>query len=298
MDANTKVPELLNSLGTIINELSGKKCSERLVRHYKSLEKSLLFRFDDDLMDQYYDFHKKYSGGKIAKIISEFIPSFRMPFEHCTLEINLRGSSFPAADLLITVEETQDFLDIHLGFKIKDHNKTDAAWWEPCELSMRLTEQGVAVLYGLDANDRSVIEDLEGSDRDAFQKMMSDTRDRVLFFMAIMACKNTVAVKRTVSEKTNKKRIKKGKLPLYTYHELQVTPGETSGSGGKGAGTKQGPRVHLRRGHIRRLPQGNIWVNACVVGNKEKGIVHKHYKVNKPASAMGDVSNGNEVSNL
>ena len=44
-------------------------------------------------------------------------------------------------------------------------------------------------------------------------------------------------------------------------------------------GTHESPRQHLRRGHIRRLESGNIWVNACVVGNSEKGVIKKSYNV-------------------
>lgn len=38
-------------------------------------------------------------------------------------------------------------------------------------------------------------------------------------------------------------------------------------------------RQHLRREHIRRLSSGNIWVNACVVGDPSKGKINKSYEV-------------------
>jgi hypothetical protein len=46
-------------------------------------------------------------------------------------------------------------------------------------------------------------------------------------------------------------------------------------------GTHASPRVHLRRGHIRRLPGKNIWVNATIVGNSDLGVVIKDYSVTK-----------------
>ena len=35
-----------------------------------------------------------------------------------------------------------------------------------------------------------------------------------------------------------------------------------------------------RRGHIRRLQDGRrIWVQSCVVGSRENGVIHKSYAV-------------------
>lgn len=39
-------------------------------------------------------------------------------------------------------------------------------------------------------------------------------------------------------------------------------------------------RLHLRRGHLRRLSSGkNIWVNFCWVGHASQGTVNKHYEM-------------------
>ena len=39
---------------------------------------------------------------------------------------------------------------------------------------------------------------------------------------------------------------------------------------------RNGPREHLRRGHVRRLPDGRkTWVQACVVGSRALGVVRK-----------------------
>lgn len=98
----------------------------------------------------------------------------------------------------------------------------------------------------------------------------------VLQFIAALSCNNVSKTISSPNQKINKKRSKSGKQPFYTYHELLVqSQSESSDCGG----THASPRVHIRRGHIRRLPKGNIWVNACVVGNKELGIVEKHYRL-------------------
>ena len=74
------------------------------------------------------------------------------------------------------------------------------------------------------------------------------------------------------------KRARQGKLPMYETRVLTIS-GEVSGRRDSLGGTHSSPRQHLRRGHIRRLPKGNIWVNSAVVGNPLKGIIEKSYEI-------------------
>lgn len=99
-------------------------------------------------------------------------------------------------------------------------------------------------------------------------------------FIEAMSCTNVEPSTHESASPKNEKRIKQGKLPIYETKILTIKPRhqpESIGSGIKG--THSSPRQHLRRGHIRRLPSGNIWVNSCVVGNKENGIISKSYAV-------------------
>lgn len=65
-----------------------------------------------------------------------------------------------------------------------------------------------------------------------------------------------------------------------TFKVLVIdTDKPTSSSSGVQISNRSGPRVHLRRGHIRRLKTKNTWVNACIVGNKSLGVVIKDYEV-------------------
>jgi len=82
-----------------------------------------------------------------------------------------------------------------------------------------------------------------------------------------------------VDESKNRKRIAKGKMPLYETKILVVdsTPKEID-TEWKG-GTHASPRQHLRRGHIRRYSWGNIWINNTLVGKATNGIVEKSYVV-------------------
>jgi hypothetical protein len=85
----------------------------------------------------------------------------------------------------------------------------------------------------------------------------------------------------TGDPKVNARRAQNKKLPIYTTKILTINTkegGKKSGDYTPGSGTS--PRQHLRRGHIRRLQSGEkIWVNSCVVGDRENGFIEKSYRV-------------------
>ena len=96
-----------------------------------------------------------------------------------------------------------------------------------------------------------------------------------------LSCKNVSHEPiESVNLAANAKRIRRGKLPIYETRTLFikapniVREREESNPSGRAS-----PRFHLRRGHIRRLESGNIWVNSAVVGRKENGVIDKNYAV-------------------
>ncbi len=94
----------------------------------------------------------------------------------------------------------------------------------------------------------------------------------------VMNCSNVILVD-NVPSRFKQQRISKKKTPLFEYKTLHIHQNRTVNKH-DGGGTHASPRVHLRRGHIRKLPTGDTtWVQSCVVGNKEHGIVHKDYRV-------------------
>ena len=93
---------------------------------------------------------------------------------------------------------------------------------------------------------------------------------------ALLACRNVETVRVAPPERLNKARIARGKLPLPAYHTLVIRLSETRQVGGGSAGGHASPRSHLRRGHIRQLPGGPVWVSAAVV-NPGHGWIAKRY---------------------
>lgn len=95
----------------------------------------------------------------------------------------------------------------------------------------------------------------------------------------VLGCSNVATVDNAAPAALNKKRVKAGKFPVIEHKTLIVKLDATRTGGQLGGGTHASPRVHLRRGHVRRIKNGRrVWVQACVVGSKH-GMVLKDYKI-------------------
>jgi hypothetical protein len=81
-------------------------------------------------------------------------------------------------------------------------------------------------------------------------------------------------------EQANAKRRKNGREPFYEYHVLKLRPPEARAPRAEpnNESERAGVRLHMRRGHPRRLKSGRVvWVRHTVVGDKSKGVVMKDY---------------------
>ena len=76
----------------------------------------------------------------------------------------------------------------------------------------------------------------------------------------------------------NKRRIRKGKAPKQAHTVVHVSHEIVERANTKGEGHNS-PRFHMRRGHIRRLPERTTWVRPCVVGCIANGVIHHTYSV-------------------
>lgn len=118
---------------------------------------------------------------------------------------------------------------------------------------------------------------------DKIDGLMESSRNElmpILEFIEALSCTNVEQTIHQEASQKNAQRIKSGKLPIYETKVLTIKASEPKNNKqGLSTGTHASPRQHLRRGHIRRIETGNIWVNACVVGSKENGIINKSYNV-------------------
>lgn len=96
-------------------------------------------------------------------------------------------------------------------------------------------------------------------------------------FLSVLNCSN---IERVEHKPPRAMRRHPGKgFPPFSWYTLHVSlPNNRIENAMKGSGTHASPRVHLRRGHIRRYRSGkSIWVDWMVVGKKELGMICKDY---------------------
>jgi hypothetical protein len=166
----------------------------------------------------------------------------------------------------------------------------DYGGWATMPVGLFVPENAATKMSSLD--DFKIIGTLPDSCQKLYAAMTADRKKEVIEGMLkisalpvfelleALTCRNVSAVNHQDASPANAKRIKAGKLPFYETKMLVIdTRSSTSGKSGDGGGSHASPRQHLRRGHIRRLESGNIWVNSCVVGDPTKGSINKQYSV-------------------
>lgn len=101
-----------------------------------------------------------------------------------------------------------------------------------------------------------------------------------LSMMIALSCKNIRAVVNEPSEKLQRSRLRRGQRPLFSYRTLVVEVSERA-RGARGelaSGVRSSPYEHLRRGHVRRLPNGDqTWVSHALVNPGSPGRIQKDY---------------------
>lgn len=132
-------------------------------------------------------------------------------------------------------------------------------------------------------HDKDIIVEFTLADFPGMTKLTKSVRimtGRVIQFLSALNCSNTFLQNNSPSEKIQKKRVRNGKLPFFEYKTLHIKINDVKNKNSSGVGTHASPRVHLRRGYIRKLPSGETtWVQACVVGDRSKGFIQKDYKI-------------------
>ncbi|TXG96151.1 MAG: hypothetical protein E6R08_10285 [Nevskiaceae bacterium] len=99
--------------------------------------------------------------------------------------------------------------------------------------------------------------------------------------VAALSCSNIETEKILAPPKLNKARVARGKPGIPDFHMLVVknrgARGEALDCGQSG---RAPVRTHVRRGHVRRLESGPIWINSALVNPQgQGGVARKSYQV-------------------
>ena len=122
-----------------------------------------------------------------------------------------------------------------------------------------------------------------GNREKAYAQIILDSRDEVQAVVqacSVINCANVTTAEISAPAALNKKRQEKGKQPFFSYKVLQLSDERREAGRGGAGGNHASPRMHLRRGHLRRLESKVVWVRPAMVNaGSNTGAVLKDYAV-------------------
>lgn len=209
-----------------------------------------------------------WKGRLCEEMFQAYCTPWRLPFERIAIETPTPGHPTISGAVIQAFEfEVDDGAYAVLAYVyMRDRASGE---WDPQDYTYGIDSRGGLFITG--EGDAPV-------DRSEYEGNGQIVYEALTQFVAATRCSNVQTEMQLPPEKLNRKRAAAGKVPFFSYHVLKLEPARASSSQA-GLGSHASPRVHLRRGHVRRLPQKLAWVNACVVGNKALGMVSKDYEV-------------------
>jgi len=122
-----------------------------------------------------------------------------------------------------------------------------------------------------------------GDKQRVLASIIDDSHDEVLMAVqtcAVLNCSNVRTAEVAPTAKLNRSRMRTGKTPFFTYKVLTVeTDPSPKAQGNAQGGAHASPRMHLRRGHLRRVSERVVWVRPAMVG--AHGLVEKDYRIRR-----------------
>jgi hypothetical protein len=117
---------------------------------------------------------------------------------------------------------------------------------------------------------------------DASKNVIRNVAYCILDLLTLLNTPSTVVENEAPSHKVIRQRKKKGQLPFFSYKVVKVNVNQLIPNRVENADHHErvSPRVHLRRGHLRRYQSGKeVWIDHMVIGDKTKGMIMKDYEV-------------------
>lgn len=212
-------------------------------------------------------------GDNPFDLLKKFVDEVNLPYPVIVFEIeSFATQDCQNAPTIILLEQVDDLIFMSLAIK--------GSGWSIIEINGK-SVQMIFNRKTLDlkmevSSDQLTDEQKQGIANNYFSVVFG----LFVSFICALSCKNTKIEDSPIQQSSVKNSIRKskGKLPFFT-HKILTIDGVRSEKKSHNGGSHASPRVHLRRGHIRRLENKNVWVNSCVVGDKSKGMVSKDYAV-------------------
>lgn len=189
----------------------------------------------------------------------------RLPYPLTVLEFSVAGKDWLLA---MSQGDAQESIDCAVL------SNMHGSWGYAC--SFEITPDGVGRSAGW--QHQGFID--EGNDK-AKRILLGGCANAVLSFLLALRCSNVE--QKVITPSQLKRQISSGRgVPAFEYRILTIKPRKADKSRTATASAHASPRLHWRRGHVRRLPSGNLtWVTSCMVGDSVAGTIDKDYRVKR-----------------
>jgi hypothetical protein len=204
-------------------------------------------------------------------MLDEKASYINLPFKNCYFEVILKDFPYVMTTSLLLFKEECDSESHVLYFYVFISGNLVALYW---------FDQYADEEIGYDLTDREICPywDLHDDDIEEFGY---EILDFILTALCILDCRNVETRIIRPPEKHNKKRIKSGKTPFFEYRTLLIRNNIRSVFPVSKAEKRNGPRFHLRRGHVRHYRGFSVWIQPTVVGDLKQGLIAKDYKIER-----------------
>lgn len=205
--------------------------------------------------------------------------NFQLPFSNVSLEFFTNNKGVVSKTIIIANQNKDSIGAIAIVYV---NDKSGSFPWCICPIAVEIYHDKI---IPIDIANPQDIKQSNGVNKTNDYDIKSKYEDaaniayHVLEFLEALSCKN-VSIESHTNHKKGKSKL--DALPFDDYKVLCVNVNKNYDSVGNEmveTGTHRSPREHLRRGHIRRLPRGNIWVQSTVVNPGIGGRIEKIYQV-------------------
>lgn len=245
------------------------------------------------------------ANGRVLDFDAEIKLGFEdlnLPFDKCIFEYKItpdyyienRVYNSKPVSAVVIVEKTEDTLRMLPIWEVP-YDQGGGTYWTPNKLGAILYPEAiietrkdnkilVSGKVGVFTASEYVRKEMERefADIGSQYSTFSDELRTVIHFASVCGCDNVKPVKIfTPSKESVSTALIRGKARPYDKWVLDIYLNSTEESTGTGlGGSHASPRLHIRRGHIRRYQTGKTtWVKQCMVGTPELGVIEKDYRV-------------------
>lgn len=197
---------------------------------------------------------------------------FHLPFERIAISFSVRN----IAGVTILLEQSEDLIGASIFTSTQSKQFASHA-----AVAINIREDGLTY----ETVKCSVSSEVEESKREFVRKYTHEIFPPwIVALLAMLEAKGIEQRLTPAPARLNRKRVAAGKPPIGEIREIFIRVGGVSyrASGEAETGSHRSPRLHWRRGHVRRLPSGELThVRPCLVGERvgEEKPAHRTYRV-------------------